>query len=74
MDAQKVRTVIVSLNDLVAVHTALDLLRAGKPLTAVQSGVMAEEAIANLSLIDGKPPVVLFDGFKYTVFFFTTSG
>jgi hypothetical protein len=56
MDAQKVRTVIVSLNDL------------------VQSGVMAEEAIANLSLIDGKPPVVLFDGFKYTVFFFTTSG
>jgi hypothetical protein len=74
MDAQKVRTVIISLNDLVAVHSALDLLRAGKGLTAIQSGVMAEEAIANLSLIDGKPPVVLFDGFKYTVFFFTTSG
>lgn len=72
MKAQILRTVIISLTDLVAVHTALDLLQSGSGLTAVQSGVDDEDPIGNLTLIG--EPRVLFDGFKYTVFLFVTTG
>lgn len=70
--AQYLRTIIIALADLVAVHTALDLLQSGSGLTAVQSGVADEDPIANLSLIG--EPRVLFDGFKYTIFLFVTTG
>lgn len=72
MFATKLRTVIISQDDLVNVHTALDLLRAGKGLSAPESGVAAEDPIAGMTLM-GEPDVK-FDGFKYTVFLFVTSG
>lgn len=72
LKAQKLRTVIISLDDLADVRTALNLLMNGQPLTAVQSGLAAEEAIANLTLIG--TPRILFDGFKWNVFLFTTTG
>ncbi len=78
MRAQTLRTIIISLNDLVQVQAALDLLRAGQPLTAVQSGTVA---YAN---VDGSGPFannvempeipkVYFDGFFYNIFLFIVS-
>ena len=65
MLAQAVRVIIVSNNDLVLLHSALDKLRKGKALTAGESGVSAEDAIANLDLVVPIPPMI-FDGKFYT--------
>ena len=73
MKAQTLRTVIISLPNIGSVHTALDLLQSGVGLTAVQSGVVAELPIANLSLVENAPPVVVFDGFNWNVFLFVTT-
>ena len=72
MKAQTLRTVIIAQANLVDVHTALDLLQSGAALTAVQSGVDAEDPIANLTLV-GEPRVI-FDGFRYSVFLYVTTG
>jgi hypothetical protein len=69
--AQQMRTVIISLDDLEDVHDALELLQSGQGLTAGESGLVAEEAIGNLTLL--APPNVVFDGFKWNVFIFVTS-
>lgn len=72
MYATKLRTIIISLDDLVDVQAALDLLRAGKGLSAPESGVVAYDKVTGQTLLG--EPVVKFDGFKYTVFLFVTSG
>lgn len=69
--AQGVRTIAISLTSLTAVTAALALLANGQPLTAVQSGVNAEDPINQLSLI-GQPEVV-FDGIYWNVFLFVTT-
>lgn len=71
MKAQKLRTVILSLDNLVDVHTALDLLSNGGSLTAVQTGVADEDPISDLSLVG--EPRVLFDGFNWNIFLFVTT-
>lgn len=71
MKAQTLRTVIIQLDDIVNVHAALALLKNGKGLTALESGVVAEDPIADLSLVDQQ---VAFDGFYWTVFLFVTTG
>lgn len=72
MRAQKLRTVIIAQANLVDVSTALALLSNGSGLTALQSGVVAENPIGDLTLV-GEPQMV-FDGFRYTVFLFVTTG
>lgn len=72
MLATKLRTIIVARTNLVDVQAAMDLLRAGKGLTAGESGTIEYEKITGQTLIG--EPQVKFDGFKYTVFLFVTSG
>lgn len=80
MKAQQLNTIILSLADPVALQAALDLLRAGKGLTAGQSGTVAYPGnpdgtgpfANNVEL--GPNPVVFFDGFQYTVFLFYIQG
>ena len=72
MIAASVRTVIVSNPDLAALHTALDKLRDGQALTALESGVAAEASIKGLTLVEPIPPA-LFDGIAYTQFLYVTT-
>ena len=79
MNAGQLRTIILQNANPVALQTALDLLRTGNALTAVQSGTQAYSAIWT----PGPPsfqsqlvsdPHVFFDGIYYTVFLFVTTG
>lgn len=70
--AQSLRTVIISQADLADVQVALAKLSNGDGLTALESGLVAEDPISNLSLVD--VPEILFDGFKWNVFLFVSSG
>ena len=71
MQANQVRTIIISLPDLELVQAALDRLRKGKGLSAVQSGVQDYEAIGTVEV--AMPWQMTFDGFNYTVFVFIAS-
>lgn len=51
MKARSVRTIIIAQASLTDVHTALDLLRNGSALTSGQSGVVAEAALGEASLV-----------------------
>lgn len=73
MKAQQVRTLILKNADLVALQDALDKLRNGKSLTAVESGVVDYEDIQNLNLAADTTPKVYFDGLYYVVFIFVTT-
>lgn len=73
MLAQTVRTVIVSRDDLVALHAALVKLRKGQALTAVESGVVAEASIRDLQLVEPVPPMI-FDGTYYTQVLYVNTG
>lgn len=74
MKARQVRTIIVSKPDLADVQSALDKLRAGKSLTAGESGVTDYEALGSVDMIGDRLPPPIFDGYNYTVFFFVASG
>lgn len=69
--AQMLRTVIISLDDLADVQTALDKLANNQALTAVESGVVDVDPIGNATLLE--TPVVTFDGFKWNVFIWLTT-
>lgn len=72
MQANQVRTIIISLPDLADIQAALDKLRSGKALTIGDSGVAAYGAIGTVEV--ALPWQMTFDGFNYTVFVFVTSG
>ena len=80
MQAQQLNCIILSLNDLTLVQAALDLLRKGQSLSAVQSGTVAYGPDANgngpftSGVTLGPDPVVLFDGFTWDVFLWYVSG
>ncbi len=74
MKAGQLRTVILTNPDLVALQAALDKFRAGKALTAIDSGVIAYDAAGQLQLVGDAAPQVFFDGFNFTIFLFLTSG
>lgn len=69
MLAVNVRTVIVANDDLALLHAALAQLAAGLPLTALESGVVAEESIKDLELIEPLPAII-FDGERYAQFLY----
>ena len=76
LSASQLRTLILQNPDPVQLQAALDALRNGAGLTAVQSGTVAYDPIGGssirLSLIG--EPKVFFDGVNYTVFLFVSSG
>lgn len=65
MQAQQLRTIIISHADPADVQTALNKLRAGGDLTPAESGLDAVANIRNLKLI-GAPPPLIYDGQRYT--------
>ena len=69
--AQKVRTVIVQQANIADLWTALALLSNGSGLTALQSGVMIESPIKDLTMV-GEIEIV-FDGFYWNAFLFVTT-
>lgn len=69
--AQKVRTVIVQQANIADLWTALSLLSNGSGLTALQSGVMLEPPIKDLTMV-GEIEIV-FDGFYWNAFLFVTT-
>ena len=71
MQAQQLRTLIISLPDPVSVDAALTLLRNGQALSSAQSGTVAYDPITQQTLIAQQ---ALFDGFNYTVFLFVSQG
>jgi len=74
MKAAQLRTVILTNADLVALQAALDKFRSGQALTAVDSGVVAYDAVGQQQTVSDAAPQVFFDGFNFTVFLFVTSG
>ncbi len=74
MKAQQLRTLILQNADPVALQSALDKLRDGKDLTALDSGTVAYGNIQNVPLASDAAPQVFFDGFTFTVFLFVASG
>lgn len=73
MKAQQLSTYIIALNDLVLVQAALDLLRTGQPLTAVQSGTIAFAALPQ-GVDLGPDPKIYFDGQLHVCYFHFVSG
>lgn len=73
MKAAQVRTVIIQHPDMELVHVALGLLREGRALTALQSGLLAEASIRDLELVN-PIPAPFFDGINYVVFLFVATG
>lgn len=69
---QNLRVVLLSLDDLDDLQDALDKLTTGQALTAGESGVLAVESVASLTLLG--TPRFLFDGFRYTMALYYTSG
>lgn len=69
---RQLRAVIIKQASLDDVWTALDLLRQGKPLTAIQSGVHEELAVDKLQVVG--EPWAYNDGGNHVVFLFYTSG
>ncbi len=80
MKIQQLRSFLIARPDPVDVQAALDLLRAGKALSAVQSGTVAYPLNQDGSGPLGNnvemaaPPVAGFDGVNYYVWLFSIGG
>lgn len=72
MKAQQLRTVIIANADLTVVSSSLAKIRT-QALTAIESGNVAEATIKDLVLLE-PVPAPFFDGFRYVVFLFVTTG
>lgn len=71
MKAQRLRVVIITQAALADVQTAFDKVRT-QAITAMESGVADYPSIKDADLI--QQPWVVWDGTKYTMFIFVTSG
>lgn len=74
MKAAQVRTLILKNPSLVDLQGALDILRSGKGLTALESGTVDYDPITDVPVVGNIPPRVLWDGTNYVLFFFVGSG
>lgn len=74
MKAGQVRFILIMNPDPVLLHEAVNkVLQKQKALTALESGVVAESAVANVELIAPLPPL-FFDGINYVQAIYVATG